>query len=103
MQDYEISYELFKELNKHLPEEEIDFCFGNLKHQSARNILFFQCLEYTRSKEMFLHISDYQYYYSVEIKDYENDYEPHPTFNNSNVQQAVFDACEFIMNYKGTE
>lgn len=100
MKDYEVSFELFRELNIDLPEEEMKFCFDNLKYQSVRNILFFKCFEYARNKEMFLNIFDHQYHYSVEIKDYENDYEPHPSFNNVNIQQAVFNACEFIMNYK---
>lgn len=97
---YDINFELFKEVNVDLPEGEIKFCFDGLKYETVVNSFFFKCFDYARSKEMFLNVTDYQNYYSVSIKDYENEYEPHPEFKAQNMKEAVFKACEYIMNSK---
>ena len=99
MKDYEISFELFKEVMVDLTEEELKYCYEALKYGAVINTFYVKCFDYARSKEMFLNIVDKQYYYSVEIKDYE-DYEPNPLFKHDNMKQAVFNACEYIMNYK---
>lgn len=97
---YDISFELFKEVNVDLTEDEIKFCHNGLRYGTVANLFFFKCLDYARSKEMFLNITDYQNYYSVSIKDYENEYEPHPEFKSQDIKEAVFSASEYIMNYK---
>lgn len=68
---YNISFELFKEVNVDLQEDEIKFCFDSLKYETIINTFFFKCFDYARSKEMFLNAADYQHYHSVSIKDYE--------------------------------
>lgn len=97
---YYVSFDLFKEVNVDLTEDEINFCFDGLKYETVVNSFFFKCFDYARCKEMFLNVTDYQNYYSVSIKDYENEYEPHPEFNSVDMKEAVFKACEYIMNSK---
>lgn len=102
MKKYDISLELFRAVNKDLTEEDITFCYNTVfRYDTVLNIFFFKCLDYARSEEMFLNITDYQHYYVVNIKDYENDYEPHSEFKSTDLKEAVFNACEFIHNFKG--
>lgn len=94
---YNISFELFKQVNTDLTEDEIKFCFDGLKYKIVVNSFFLKCFDYARSKEMFLNVTDYQHYYVVSIKDYENDYEPHPEFKSVDMVEAVIKACEYII------
>lgn len=96
---YDISFELFKEVNTDLSEEEIKYCFDCLKYGTVVNSFFFKCFEHARSKEMFLNVTDYQHYYVVSIKDHENEYEPHPEFKSIDIKEAVINASEYIMQY----
>lgn len=98
MEDYEISFELFKEVMVNLPEEELNYCYDGLKYGTVINTFYFKCFDYARSKEMFLNVSDNRYYNTiVEIKDLSIE---HPLFKHEDMKQAVFNACEYIMNYK---
>ena len=61
---------------------------------------FILCFQYAREQEMFLRVADQQNYYEAEIKDYENEYEPHPSFKSADIKDCVFLACEYISTYK---
>lgn len=100
MEKYKISYEMFKEVMKDLKEEEITFCYNNLRYKTARNTLFLKCFEYARQNEKFLNITDSQHFYIVSIKDYENEFEPHPEFRDNSLKVAVFKAIEYIVKLK---
>ena len=97
MKKYDISFELFKVANPDLTPEEMDFCYENLKYDSIVNILFFKCLDYARKEEMFLNVTDHQHFYIVSVKDYENEYEPHPEFKSIDLKEAIFNTCEYIV------
>ena len=100
--EYEISLELFREVNFDMTEEEIVFCYTTLNRLGTIiNAFYFKCLTYIRYKNVCLNIEDLQTYYEVSLKDFKNEFEILPQkFIGEDIKSLIFEACDYISKLK---